>query len=82
MKIKGKYKGNKNVKLDIEPDLPIDADVFVVEASNIGGPENEKEKEEREESDEYFLFKIAKLSQPANRTDYSETYHDILSGIE
>ena len=84
MKIKGKYKGNKNVKLEIEPNLPIGADVFIET-----GPENIEEKKleslskkKADDNEEHFLLKIARLAKPANRTDYSETYHEILYGIE
>jgi len=79
MRIKGKYKGNKNVRLDIEPDLPIDHEVFIET-----GPEqeNKKEKKKQKDDEEHFLLQIAKHAVHFGRSDLSEKYHEILYGLE
>ena len=79
MRIKGKYKGNKNVKLDIDLDLPIDHEVFIET-----GPKNEKEEKKQKDKDdeEHFLLQIAKHAVHFGRSDLSEKYHEILYSLE
>ena len=84
MRYKGKYKGHKNVKLEEEPNLPIDADVFIET-----GPENIEEKKleslgkkKADDNEEHFLLQIAKHAVHFGRSDLSEKYHETLYSLE
>ena len=81
IKGKGKYDGKKRIELDAELNLPTNAEiVFTVEeiaTSDYILPAKTVSTNE----EEHFLLQIAKLARPADRTDYSEKYHELLGDI-
>ena len=84
MKIKGKYKGNKNIELSDDINFPLDSEI-VLRVEEVIGPENKKEKKRKnskpKEDEEHPLLQIAKRAIHFGRSDLSEKHHEILGEL-